>query len=282
MIFQVDGVSFEAKEYADLSWLKQYGKVFHVFDKQDSGNLCFGVNGPYGKLFIKYAGAKPIYYAGKPESAVLRLHRASNMYEQFTHHALAPIRAHGAVDGGRGYAAIFTWIDGQCIRSLPPDPSVLHRLHHLPLQDKLSMLDDVFDLHASLAEKGYVSVDFDDSNLLIDFARARCFVCDIDRYQPRPLINTRGRMPGRSPFRAPECFQVDASIDESTMVYEMGMLSHEFLGDPQLEDMSLWYGPDLLRRVAAAARNTKKTDRYPSMRTFLHAWRTAVRNSWIY
>lgn len=282
MICHIDGIAYEVREETDLAWLKPYGQVFHIFDKQDSGNLCFGVNGPYGKLFIKYAGARPVNFSGRTESAVLRLRRAAGMYEQFPHHSLTPIRAHGAVDCGRGYAAIFTWIDGMCLRALPPDAHVLHRLNHLPLQNKLSMLDDVFDLHLSFAERGYVSVDFDDANLLVDFAQARCYVCDIDRYQPRPLKNTRGRMPGRSAFRAPECFTMNADIDERTMVYEMGVLAHEFLGDPTLEDMSLWQGPDLLRRVAAAAVNPRREDRYPSMRTFLHAWRTAVRSSWIY
>ena len=276
MILHADGIPFEAREYVNPDWLKRYGQVFHVFDQQDSGNLCFGVNGPYGKLFVKYAGAKPVNYAGRPEHAVLRLHRSAQMQEHIPHRALVPLRAHGAVDLGRGYAAIYTWIDGQCLHPLPPDPTVLHRLRSLPLKHKLSMLDDVFDLHRDFAEKGYVSVDFDDSNLLVDFALCRCYVCDIDRYQPRPLKNTKGRMPGRAPFRAPECYQAGADIDERTMVYEMGALSHLFLGDPKVENLHEWHGPDLLRRVAAAALNPRPQDRYPSMRTFLHAWRTAV------
>lgn len=278
----IDGIPYELREKTDLSFLRAYGQVFHVFDKQDSGNLCFGVNGPYGKLFIKYAGAQTVNYAGKPMDAAMRLKSAARLYETFRHSALTPLMNHGTVNAGSGYALIFRWIDGACLRPLPPDDAVLRRLRLLPLPDKLSMLDNLFDFHALVAEKGYQSVDFDDTNLLIDFAKGRCFLCDIDRYAPRPLQNPRGRMPGRSLFRAPECFIKDAPITETAMVYEMGVLSHLFLGDPTLEDKNKWDGPDLLRRVAAAALNTRPEDRYPSMRTFLHAWRTAVRSSWIY
>lgn len=52
----IDEVSFELKEDFDFSFLSQYGSVFTVFDKQDSGNLCFGVKDGDRKLFLKIAG----------------------------------------------------------------------------------------------------------------------------------------------------------------------------------------------------------------------------------
>ena len=276
MIQYADGVAFDARTPVDVSWLRAYGQVFHVFDRQDSGNLCFGVSGPYGKLFVKYAGAQPVNYAGRAEDAVAQLKQAVRLYQAFPHRALTPLRTHGAV--ADGYAAVFTWVDGPCLRSVPPDAGVLKRLCSLPLQSKLSMLDDLFDLHCLMAERGYVAVDFDDSNLLIDFNLGRCYLCDIDRYQLAPFANTRGHMPGRGFFRAPECYQMGTMIDQRTTVYEMGMLSQLFLGDADRG----WDAPDLLRRVTLAAVNRRPEDRYPSMRTFLHAWRTAVRSSWIY
>ena len=38
-----DGVPCALQEAFDLSFLRQWGKVFRVFDQQDSGNLCFGL-----------------------------------------------------------------------------------------------------------------------------------------------------------------------------------------------------------------------------------------------
>lgn len=281
MMQEIDGVRFECRDVVNLTWLRPYGKVFYVFDQQNSGNLCFGVDGPYGKLFVKYAGSRTMNYTGKPQDAVMQLQNAVLLYEKIHHPALLPLLTHGAVLGGQGYAAIFQWIDAPCLRPTPPDPAILTRLHHLPLPSRLRMLDDIFDLHARLAEEGYVAVDFDDSNLLIDFDQGRITVCDIDAYQRRPLYNLKGRMPGSSLFRAPEEFEKDASIDESTMVYEMGCLTFLFLGDPDERTQDTWTASRWLYRVAHTAVQPQKIDRYPSMRTFLHAWRSAVKDSWV-
>ncbi|CEN79341.1 hypothetical protein [Paraclostridium sordellii] len=60
----LDEVEINLKEKEDFSWLKNYEKVFCVFDQQDSGNICFGVDDGKNKKFIKYAGAKTINYKG--------------------------------------------------------------------------------------------------------------------------------------------------------------------------------------------------------------------------
>lgn len=281
MMQEIDGVRFECRDVVNLTWLKPYGKVFYVFDRQNSGNLCFGVEGPYGKLFVKYAGSRPMNYTGKVQDAVMNLRSATQLYEKIRHSALLEIKAHGAVLGGLGYAAIFQWIDAPCLRPTPPDPAILTRLHHLPLPIRLRMLDDVFDLHARLAEEGYVAVDFDDSNLMIDFDQGRVTVCDIDAYQRRPLCNSRGRMPGSSHFRAPEEYEMGAAIDESTMVYQMGCLAFQFLGELDHRSEDMWSASRWLYRAARTAVQPLKNDRYPSMRTFLHAWRSAVKDSWV-
>ncbi|EOP54298.1 hypothetical protein IIW_01571 [Bacillus cereus VD136] len=39
----LDDVIFRLKEYPDFDWLLNLGKVFAVFDQQDSGNICFGI-----------------------------------------------------------------------------------------------------------------------------------------------------------------------------------------------------------------------------------------------
>ncbi len=53
----IDGITFALQEEFDFSFLSQYGNVFAVFDRQDSGYICFGVQNDQRKLFIKVAGA---------------------------------------------------------------------------------------------------------------------------------------------------------------------------------------------------------------------------------
>ena len=123
---ELDGVSFTLREEEDFSWLRPYGKVFYVQDQLTSGNLCFGVDGPYGKLFIKYAGARTINYSGRREDAVYTLQKAMPLYEMFAHEALTCLRAHGAA--GNGYAAIYTWQDAPPLLPIPLNRGRQNRL----------------------------------------------------------------------------------------------------------------------------------------------------------
>ena len=45
---KLDGVRFKMAAPFDFSFLKRYGKVFKVYDDQDSGNICFGVRNENG------------------------------------------------------------------------------------------------------------------------------------------------------------------------------------------------------------------------------------------
>ena len=54
----VDGINFKMQVYFDFSFLEKYGKVFKVFDDQDSGNICFGLVNGNNKFFVKKSGKK--------------------------------------------------------------------------------------------------------------------------------------------------------------------------------------------------------------------------------
>jgi serine/threonine-protein kinase len=69
----IDGVSFELQEKFDFDFLSEYGKVFTVFDKQDSGYICFGVQNDNRKLFLKMAGAATVRSNVSVEMAITRL-----------------------------------------------------------------------------------------------------------------------------------------------------------------------------------------------------------------
>lgn len=68
--FSFDDVTFQLQEQHDFEWLRSLGKVFCVFDQQDSGNICFGIEKDGKKKFVKYAGARPLDYSGNPQDAV--------------------------------------------------------------------------------------------------------------------------------------------------------------------------------------------------------------------
>ena len=265
--FFIDGLPYQAEQEPDLGWLNAYGRVFRVFDQQPSGRLGFGVEGPYGRLFVKYAGARTVNFRGRPDEAVRALRDAMPLYS-LQHPALTRLMAHGATDGG--YAAIFAWRDAQPLRA------VYDQVRRLPLLHALNMLDSVFDLHAALAEKGLVAVDFWDGNVLIDFAQNEAIVCDIDLYRRKPAVNDRGRMWGSSRFMAPEEYEKGAALDECTNVYAMGALAFAFFGDNRDRKRKSWLGPAPLFPVAEKATQEKREARYPSLRAFLNAWREAV------
>ena len=82
MLFELDGIPFMLAEPADLGFLRPYGRCFRIWDRGLSGNLCFGMEGPYGKLFIKYAGAKMLRSQGRPGEAEEILERAAAYYAE--------------------------------------------------------------------------------------------------------------------------------------------------------------------------------------------------------
>lgn len=270
---QIDGIPFEAWEAPDLSWLQAYGVVFRVWDQLRTGNLCFGVEGPYGKLFIKYAGAKTVNFRGDPADAIYTLHEALPLYER-EHPALVKLLNHGPA--GDGYAAIFEWRDALPLNGRFKRFSVREYLQRLPLITTLTMLENIFDLHACLAREGVIASNFHDGHVLIDFGKNEAVVCDINLYRHKPAYNDKGFMRGAPEFMAPEETELNAALDESTTLYNMGALAFAFFGDNEERTIKKWVGPKPLFQVASRATRKKKSDRYPSMRAFQDAWREAV------
>ena len=44
VIQYLDGVSFRLAAPFDFAFLHDFGRVFQVYDDQDSGNICFGID----------------------------------------------------------------------------------------------------------------------------------------------------------------------------------------------------------------------------------------------
>ncbi|WP_284286351.1 serine/threonine protein kinase [Alicyclobacillus fastidiosus] len=278
----VNGVSFRLKEYQNFDWLKTLGKVFCVFDEQDSGNLSFGIQEGRNKLFVKYAGAKTMDYSGNPEDAVERLKRAIPVYQDLKHPSLINLVNHFEV--GNGYAGVFEWFDGECLHphwSFPPPQKYTHpdspyfRFRQLPVDLRLTSLDAIFQFHVHVEAMDCVAIDFYDGSILYDFSTNSTRICDIDLYAKKPFINNMGRLWGSSRFMSPEEFEMGAVIDEQTNVFNMGATAFVLFGGESDRSLSKWEASEALYEVALRAVDEGRTKRFSSVAEFYHAWREA-------
>ena len=263
----VDGVPCRLLREEDFSWLKAYGKALKIGDGRPSGVLWFFMEGQYGRLIVKYAGAWTAAGGARPHEAVMRLKDAAEYYAA-GHPALLPLLAHGAA--GAGSAAVFPWTE------TPPLSECLTQARWLPLDTLLRMLDGVFELHAWLSDNGMVSAGVSDRNVLMDMKNGRAVVWDIDQYRRKPAKNDRGRMYGDSRFLSPEEYEKDQPLTESTTVYHLGALVFMLLGNGEDRERESWIGPGSLYPVAERACREKRGERPPSVRAFLDGWREAV------
>src|SRR5690554_14703 len=267
------------KEEHDFSWLKKYGKVFKVFDEQDSGNICFGVEKDGIKRFIKYAGAKTIEYSGDPLDAVRRLINATTNYKDLKHPHL--IQFTESYEISSGYATVFDWFNGECLHSHwlftpeekytnPKSPN--YRFNNLSIEKRLSVFEKVLNFHKHVEEKGYVAIDFYDGSILYDFISDEMKICDIDFYAKRPYINSTGRMWGSNRFMSPEEFEIGAVIDERTNVFNMGAIAFNMFGGTLDRSFEKWIVGKPLYQIALKAVSKKREERYNSVTELYNEW----------
>ncbi len=268
-----DGVPLRLKAPFDLRFLDRYGRAFTVFDDQDSGNLCFGVEKDGKRLFVKFAGAPTAQYDGTAEDAILRLKATTAIYSALAHKNL--VRLIAAEEVGGGYAAVFEWADGDCMGKQYPASRA--RFLALPLTDKLCVYRDVLAFHAFVAAQDWVAIDFYDGSVLYDAARQKTILCDIDVYAKTPVINDRGRMWGSSRFMSPEEFELGAMIDEISNVFTMGQMAFQLFseGDKSLE---AWPLSSAAHAAVCKATSPVRTDRQKTINELIAEWEEACRS----
>ncbi|MDU0199482.1 serine/threonine protein kinase [Paenibacillus sp. MAH-36] len=281
---QIDDVIFKLQEEHDFGWLASLGRVFQVFDQQDSGNISFGVEKNAEKLFVKYAGAKAITFSGDPQDAIHHLKNAMQMYTALGHPSLIQLVDHFEV--GAGYAAVFEWFEGESLHphwSFPPpekynDPqSPFYRFKKLSVAQRLDALERIFSFHAYIEKNNFVAIDFYDGSLLYNFSKNEMKICDIDLYQRRPYFNTMGRLWGSSRFMSPEEFTLDAEIDGCTNVFNMGATAFALLGGERDRSFERWDAGEELYKIALKAVEPSRENRYGSVSAFKLAWDSAVK-----
>ncbi len=272
MIVQdLDGLSVCLREPHDLTFLSRWGRVFRVFDQQDSGNLCFGIEGPELKVFVKYAGAPTVRYEGAVPAAVAQGRRSVEVYRSLAHPTLT--RLHEAADVGLGHAMVFDWIDAV---PLGRQYEQSHLLATLSLPQRVDAVQQIYDFHVHAAAVGWVAVDFYDGSILVEPSTGRVTLCDLDFYERAPVTNRMGRMWGSSRFMSPEEYELGAVIDQVTNVFALGAVAHSFLGDDRTKRRDAWIGSDEQYQIAARALQPVREDRWGSIAELAAAWRESI------
>ena len=273
MIVQdLDGLPVRLREPHDLTFLSCWGRVFRVYDQQDSGNLCLGVEGPKGRVFVKYAGAPTIRYEGTLADAVAQARRAVEVYRALAHPTLTRLRE--ASDVGQGHAMVFDWTDAV---PLGRQYEQSHRLASLSRSQRIDAVQQIYDFHVHAAALGWVGVDFYDGSILLDPATGQVTLCDLDFYERAPVTNQMGRMWGSTRFMSPEEYQLGAVIDEVTNVFALGAVAHTLLGNDASKAREAWLGSERHFQVAARALRPLREDRWGSVAELAAAWRDSVR-----
>ena len=248
------------------------GRIFAVFDErtQDSGNVSYGVDARGRRFFVKTAG-RPNDDAPRCDHAerVALLRNAVRLAKSADHPALPRLRR--IVEYSAGPALVYDWVEGDLVRGS------LDRIRGLPARDAAAMLTDLYDLHAHLAERGWIAVDFYDGAMIYDFDRHRLHIVDLDHYHPGPFTNRMGRMFGSTRFMAPEEFELGARIDERTTVFTMGRAASVLLSDNSL-DREPFRGTDAQYAVMKDSCREYPGDRFQTVAELRNAWIGSIEN----
>ena len=280
----IDDVTFSLKEEHDFTWLKGFGRVFVVFDKQDSGNIGFGVLKDGEKRFVKYAGAKTMLSHTPIGDAVSILAKQTAQYKEMAHPNLIKIIS-GQYIGG-GYASYYEWSKGECLNSvwigedratrvLNPD-CAKYRFGQLPFKERLSAFGTILEFHAHVEQRGYIAVDFYEGCMMYDFSLNRMELCDIDYYEKRPYKNPIGRMWGSHRYMSPEEFVLGDTIDRKSNVFTMGAVAFDFFGGTLNRSFAKWTAGRELYDIASKATCEDRAGRYTTVVELLEVWNKCV------
>lgn len=274
MVYQeIDGIRFKMGTVFDFHFLKKYGKVFRVYDDQDSGNICFGIENPEGRLFVKFAGAQTAEYDGDVSEAVQRLKATVPVYQSIQHRALIRYRASEEI--AQGFAMIFDWADGECMGRMYEESHKI--IMNLPTEEKLQIYAEVIDFMIAVAKMGYVAVDFYDGSIMYDLSTKKVTICDIDFFRKSPTVNDMGRMWGSSRFMSPEEYELGAPLDEITNVFTIGRMGFSIFTDSDFE-LEHWPLSESAFHVLEKAASPERSDRYTSIAELKAEWLEALNN----
>jgi len=271
LVQRLDGMPCRLKSPYDFSFLQRFGRVFKVYDDQDSGYICFGMEDKGNRRFVKFAGASAVRSRVSAAEAVARMKTTVPVYRDLAHPLLTRLLDSGEI--GAGYAMVFEWAHGECMGRQYPMSRV--KFMQMPVDARLGVFDEVLTFHAHVASQGYVAVDFYDGCILYDFRAGKTTLCDVEFYARMPYVNPIGRMWGSSRFMSPEEYRLGNIIDEVTNVYTMGATAFALFGDERDRHIEKWTLNRMLYGVAKRAVSDERNERYQSIPELMQAWRTA-------
>lgn len=263
----INGIPFKLKSTFDFSFLNEYGKVFKVYDDQDSGNICFGTQKDGQRYFIKFAGAPTERYNGDLVDAIDRLKATLPIYIDLAHKNLVELIESKEIGGG--FAMIFKWATGDCMARMYPAEH--QRFVRLPMEARLSVFYDILNFFEYVISRNYIAIDFYDGSIMYDSEKKKTTICDVDLFCQQPCFNNMGRMWGSSLFQAPEEYELGASIDEITNVYTVGATAFALFGRYKRMRES-WELSDELFEIAARAVNDDRAKRWQSIKQMREEW----------
>ena len=285
-LINIDDVFFELKNSTfNFNFLHDYGKVFTVFDKNDSGNISFGVETNKNRYFIKVAGAETVNKNEyqKAEDVINNLIHAADVYKTLKHQSLINLVDNKEIPGG--YILVFDWIDGECMNEhwtydkypkYTHEKSAYFRYIRLGQPKLLQSLNEIYEFHKFVALRKYVAIDFYDGSMMYDFNTGKTSICDIDFYEKSPYVNKMGRLWGSSRFMSPEEYTKGGTIDEITNVYTMGATAFVFIGGEKDRNYSKWRMGKNLYEVALKAVQDDRAKRYKTIDEFISNWNGAL------
>jgi serine/threonine-protein kinase len=268
---EIDGLGCELKSFHDLSWLKGLGRVFVVFDGLISGNLCFGIQVADRCMFLKYAGAPTLQYAGSPVAAVEKLKAAASRYTALRHPSLSPMI--GQFDTMAGFGLLFPWFPGF---ALAPLEMHMSNFRKLPLQDRLRMFDSLASFFVHVSESDYTLAGVTDRQILVDFESLNILFSSVDHFMEMPAHTPFTKMAGSPWYIPPEGYVPGSTLDEGSNAYALGALAFTFFGDRKRRNKAGWETDPTLFTIAKRAIHDKREDRPAYAREFLNGWRGAV------
>ena len=268
-----DGIPYRLKSPYDFSFLAKYGTVFKVFDAQDGGNVCFGVEKDCKRYFVKFAGAPQARYDGKIEDAITRLKASVQVYQDIGEHP-GLIRYIGAEEIGGSFAVIFEWSDALGIGRMYP---LQHRrFMALPIEKRLRVFEDILAFQSFVSARGYVAIDFYDGSIMYDFDNENTVICDIDFYQKIPYRGDMGLW-GSTRFVSPEECTQGEIMDEITNVYTMGATAFCLFADSD-RSPEKWPLSPAPYGVVKRAVSDERSERQQSISQLIEEW-NAARNT---
>ncbi|MEG1426673.1 MAG: HAD family hydrolase [Oscillospiraceae bacterium] len=264
---KLDGLFYKLKAPFDFDFLKRYGKVFKIFDDQDSGNICFGMEKDGTRSFVKFAGAPTARHEGSTGSAISQLQATLPLYQNFRSPNLIALLQ--AEDIGGGYAMVFRWAEGVGVGRMYPETH--RKFMRMSTNAKKKVFRDVLLFFNDVAAQGYVAIDFYDGSLLYDFETQKTTICDIDFFRTAPTTNDMGHLWGSVRFQAPEEYVFGAKIDEITNVYTLGATAFSLFSDSD-RSPDVWPLSKESYIVAQKAVSDNRDDRQQSIEEFIREW----------